>query len=102
MDGNKDDYMMEEIREYLNEMIPCQSAPAEARSFVLHRELWRLGADDDIRVSMETVPSAAREDGRPFHDGISFGYMQVTQLTSTVRWALLGVVVSKRQRYLGG
>ena len=29
-------------------LIPCQSAPAEAKSFVLHRELWRLRADDDI------------------------------------------------------
>ena len=98
MDWKNKDYMMEEVRQYWNKTIPFQSAPAEPKSFVLHRELWRLGADDDIRVSMETVPSAAREDGPAFHDGITFGHMHVTQLTSTVRWTLLGVVISKRQR----
>ena len=36
-------------------------------------------------ASMGTVPSAARKYGRAFHDGITFGHMQVTQFTSTVR-----------------
>ena len=48
LDWNKEDYKIEEIHEYWNKMILCQDALAEAKSFVLHKELQRLGADEDV------------------------------------------------------
>ena len=65
-----------------------QGEPVAADHVYQHQTTYEVTIPDQSRPCRKNntgaVPSAARQEGQAFHDGITFAHRQVTQFTSTL------------------